>query len=89
MLDSNAVTVNNYGWVSFDWLSATIDRRQLLPGHDPDGSGPVLRPDRCRHRQPDLLPQLQLLPGRTGLGAVPAAGFHDPCMGMTDRKAMR
>ena len=25
MLDSNAVTVNNYGWVSFDWLSATIE----------------------------------------------------------------
>jgi hypothetical protein len=24
MLDSNAVTVNNYGWVSFDWLSATF-----------------------------------------------------------------
>ncbi len=25
MLDSNGVTVNNYGWVSFDWLSATIE----------------------------------------------------------------
>ena len=25
MLDSSGVTVNNYGWVSFDWLSATID----------------------------------------------------------------
>jgi hypothetical protein len=24
MLDSNGVTVNNYGWVSFDWLNATI-----------------------------------------------------------------
>ncbi len=25
MLDSSAVTVNNYGWVSFDWLNATFD----------------------------------------------------------------
>ena len=25
MLDSNGVTVNNYGWVSFDWLSASIE----------------------------------------------------------------
>jgi len=25
MLDSNEVTVNNYGWVSFDWLSAPIE----------------------------------------------------------------
>ena len=24
MLDSSGVTVNNYGWVSFDWISATI-----------------------------------------------------------------
>jgi hypothetical protein len=25
MLDSSGVTVNNYGWISFDWLNATID----------------------------------------------------------------
>jgi hypothetical protein len=25
MLDSSGVTVNNYGWINFDWLSATID----------------------------------------------------------------
>ncbi len=25
MLDSSAVTVNNYGWVSFDWLNATFE----------------------------------------------------------------
>jgi hypothetical protein len=25
MLDSSGVTVNNYGWVSFDWLNATIE----------------------------------------------------------------
>jgi len=25
MLDSSGVTVNNYGWVSFDWLNATIN----------------------------------------------------------------
>jgi hypothetical protein len=25
MLDSNGVTVNNYGWVSFDWLDAEIE----------------------------------------------------------------
>jgi hypothetical protein len=25
MLDSNAVTVNNYGWVEFDWLNAVVE----------------------------------------------------------------
>ncbi|MBP6871326.1 MAG: carboxypeptidase regulatory-like domain-containing protein [Bacteroidales bacterium] len=25
MLDSNSVTVNNYGWVSLDWMNATIE----------------------------------------------------------------
>ena len=82
MLDSNGVTVNNYGWVSFDWLNATIDRWQLLPGHDPDCYlHHYAAPIGVDTDNPTYFRSYSYFVGAPGLGTVPVAGFHDACMG--------
>jgi hypothetical protein len=44
MLDSSGVTVNNYGWVSFDWLNATITEGNFYLAMVQTGNSPNAAP---------------------------------------------
>ncbi|MBP6871328.1 MAG: carboxypeptidase regulatory-like domain-containing protein [Bacteroidales bacterium] len=44
MLDSNGVTVNNYGWVSLDWMNATIEDGSFYLAMIQVGSNPNAAP---------------------------------------------
>jgi len=79
MLDSTGVTVNNYGWVSLDWLNATIEDGSFYLAMYQRNSAP--------NAAPSALIQIILLilevtvNSRIILGAFGFPGFYDPCMG--------